>query len=432
MASVPFEVAVLLVNWNGKDHLSVCLEHLQRQQDPGCPWQIWVFDNGSKDGSQAWLKAHHPQVNLLENPVNIGFAEAVNQLVLATEAEGLVLLNNDTAPREDWLANLVHALRNSPEDVVCVGGMALNWTGETIDFVGGALTFDGHAYQTQAGLPLNQATIPQAADPMLFANGANMIVRRRAFLEVGGFDKEFFAYFEDVDLGWRFWAKGYRVVFEPGAVVHHRQQATSSRLGLFNRGLLYERNAFLNAYKNFDATYWQALMPAIMMTLLRRTQTLLEQRNPGGDRLAEIPFLPDHQVTGWWRRLKHRWGAFLQSSQLPGAGTLRQISASLSSRMPFFMASTHINDPWTLAQMRAVHGIFDLLDLYAARRDQVQRQRVRPDREIFDRFSLKIVQTYPGDAAFFESQAFLQLLPDFATFGLAYGRNLYAGEESAN
>lgn len=411
MNSPKFEVAVLLVSWNGKKHLQQCLKHLTQQSDPGCPWHIWVFDNGSNDGTQAWLRSNHPKVRLISNHRNLGFAEAVNRLVAEVNAPAIVLLNNDTAPKLDWLARLVGALRHAPEDVAGIGGMALNWDGSHVDFAGGAMTFDGHAFQCGSGEANGGFVVPEAGSPLLFANGANAIFWREAFLEAGGFDREFFAYYEDVDLGWRLWSQGKRLLFEPGAVIHHRVQATSHRLGMFNRGLLYERNAFLNAYKNLDEPHWQALMPAILMTFMHRTQTLLETRNPGGQILQEIPFLPDSPPAKGLTKCRRAMEAFLRESQWPGAGTLRKVTASIRSRLPFFLAEAHLNDPWTISQFRAVHSVFDLLDLYADRRAVVQARRKRPDRDIFQVFPLHILPTYPGDEAFFQSQGFQKSLP---------------------
>ena len=81
-------------------------------------------------------------------------------------------------------------------------------------------------------------------------------------LRAGGFDPAYFAYYEDVDLGWRLWASGQRVLAAPRAVVHHRSGATSELLGLYRRGFLFERNAFLTVYKNVDDELWPRLMPA--------------------------------------------------------------------------------------------------------------------------------------------------------------------------
>lgn len=428
MAKQAFQVSVLIVNWNGKTHLETCLDALSNQRDPGCPWRIWIFDNGSKDGSCEWLRHHHPQVQLMEHPENLGFAEAVNRMAEAAEGDALVFLNNDTRPHEDWLFTLVQSLRQADPDVAAVAGMAVDWDEKTLDFAGGALTFDGHAYQTAAGLPLHAVDMPQSGTPLLFANGANMIVWRSVFQELGGFDRDFFAYFEDVDFGWRSWAQGYRILFEPGAIVRHRKQATSNRLGQFNRGVLFERNAFLNAYKNFDETYWQALMPVIMMTLMHRTQVLLEHRNPGGDTFGNLPFLPQPKGLKWLPKLKYRLSEFLQNAHWFGAGTLRQVAGGLKSRLPFFFADAHLKDPWTVAQFRAIHGIFDLLDQFAEKRHHQLSLRRKADVEIFRQFPLKIVETYPGDQTFFQSQGFKAMLPNFDRYHLTFGEKLYEKE----
>ena len=109
--------------------------------------------------------------------------------------------------------------------------------------------------------------MPAAGEELPFACGGNLLIRRASFLAAGGFDETYFAYLEDVDLGWRLWSGGERIVFAPEAVVHHRSSATSDLLGLYNRGFLFERNAFLTAYKNYEPGLWERILPAVMLTL---------------------------------------------------------------------------------------------------------------------------------------------------------------------
>ena len=111
-----------------------------------------------------------------------------------------------------------------------------------------------------------------AGTELPFACGGNMIVARDLYLEVGGFDRDYFAYLEDVDLGWRLWAAGHRIVFAPDAVVRHRSMATSALLGDANRGFLFERNAYLTVYKNVDDELWPYLSQLVWMTLVHRAQ----------------------------------------------------------------------------------------------------------------------------------------------------------------
>ncbi len=115
-----------------------------------------------------------------------------------------------------------------------------------------SLTFDGHAFQNGFRYPLGSRDEPNAGDEILFACGGNMISRRETLMELGGFDDDYFAYLEDVDFGWRTWIAGGRVLFEPRATVRHASSTTSNRLGDFERGVLFERNALQTAIKNYE------------------------------------------------------------------------------------------------------------------------------------------------------------------------------------
>ncbi|MEM8930773.1 MAG: glycosyltransferase family 2 protein, partial [Acidobacteriota bacterium] len=283
-------VSVAILSWNGRHHLEHCLPALAAQHDPGVAWDILVLDNGSVDGTAEWLAEEHADVRLMRSDVNLGFCAGNNRLVEAATGDAIVLLNNDTRPTERWLAALVDAYRSAPDDVAAVSGQIVDWQGERLDFGRGLLTFDGHAFQWHYGRPLAEADIPSAGTELPFACGGNMIIDRAEYLDSGGFDPSYFAYLEDVDLGWRLWIRGRRIVFAPDAVVHHRSMATSQLLGNANRGFLFERNAFATVYKNLDDDLWPKLMPAVWLTLVHRTQTLLVQNNPGGDLLTLNPY----------------------------------------------------------------------------------------------------------------------------------------------
>lgn len=422
-------VDVLVVSWNGRHHLENLLPALEGQRDPGAEVTIRVFDNGSTDGTVEWLRTSHPAVEVVENPVNIGFSGANNGLAERSAADALALVNNDTRPRPDWLAELVAALREAPSDVAAISGCIVDWEGSRLDFGRGVMTFDGHAFQLDYHRALDEVTPPAPGSELLFPCGGNMIVRRDRFLAAGGFDEDFFAYLEDVDLGWRLWSGGERVLSAPEAVVHHRSMATSDLLGNAFRGMLFERNAYLTAFKNYDAELWPQLMPAVQMTLLARTQHLLAQCNPNGEQLSLDPFGSPQQdgdgpatVEGgsgpvedgvarrrWpivgigprtaWRRAR---AAVALRSRL---GRLRRRIGGVPDRVPALV------DERTLAQLRAVSSIVRQLDGAAMRRRLVQTRRLRPDREIFERFPLYLVPTYPGDELLFRSDGFEALLP---------------------
>ena len=433
--SRPSKVSVVVLSWNGRQHLEVCLPALRRQHPPGCEWEVLVLDNGSTDDTAFWVRQHHPEVRLISSPTNLGFCAGNNRLVNEAEGDAIVLLNNDTRPRRAWLGELVEALANADDDVAAVSGRIVDWSGKRLDFARGILTFDGHAFQQDYGLPLAKAEIPAAGTELLFACGGNMIIRRRSFLAAGGFDEGYFAYLEDVDLGWRLWAGGERVLFAPDAVVHHRSMATSQLLGNENRGFLFERNAFLTAYKNYDDDLWRQLAPVILLTLAHRTQTLMVQNNPGAEMLTLDPY--DGHIANTLGReqppttptpaapiettLAQKWRGYgprefarrgvRKAARMVLPGWIWDDPTVISeARTPHDLPC--LSDPRTIAQLRAVTHLLGNLDSAAERRQQAQARRQRSDREIFERFPLHVVPTYPGDAELFSSDAFETWIPN--------------------
>jgi hypothetical protein len=350
----------------------------------------------------------------------LGFARGNNRLAAETDGDLLVFLNNDTRPSTDWLGTLVQALASAPPDVAAVGGMTTDWEGSHLDFASGMMTFDGHAFQKDAGRPLGDVKIPSAGSELFFANGANMAIWRTDFMKHGAFDEDFFAYYDDVDLGWRLWAGGKRILFDPQAVVAHRGSATSGLLGLFNRGFLYERNAFFNAYKNYSQTMWPRFMPMILLTLLSRTQRLLEFGNPGGSTLAWDPYAGHiansgmsarNRVFSWLKRGVNRVRNQMARRGLLEHPRIRHFPMRLARFMPARGGRVLLNDPRTVAQFRAIHSIFDRMADYEAKRHRVQNRRRRSDEDILKRFPPVVVPTYPGDAQLFNSPHFRLWLP---------------------
>jgi GT2 family glycosyltransferase len=408
-------VAVLVPSWNGRAHLEVCLAALAGQRDPGVPWEIWVLDNGSTDGTADWLAATHPRVRVVRSERNLGFAAGLMRLVAAAEGADLIaFLNNDTRPRPEWLGELVDVLASAPPYVAAASGCILDWDGERLDFGRGVVAFDGHAFQLDYRRPLATARLPGDGEELPFACGGNMIVRRDRFLAAGGFDPDYFAYYEDVDLGWRLWARGDRILAAPRAVVHHRSGATSELLGLYRRGLLFERNAFQTVYKNADEQLWPKLMPIVMLALMGRTQHLLVANNPGGALLAEDPYaiaaaapppvappmgepqrfgnLRRGDLSGAWRSVRRRLERHLGRN---GAGP----------------EPPRVSDERTVAQLQALSYVVANLDSAADKRRAALAARRVPDREILRRFPLWVVPTYPGDDALFASSGFRSWLP---------------------
>ncbi|MEO6194299.1 MAG: glycosyltransferase family 2 protein [Thermoanaerobaculia bacterium] len=422
------KVTVAILSWNGRQHLETCLTALAAQQDPGVDWEILVLDNGSTDGTAAWMRerwGRDRRVRLVESAVNLGFCGGNNRLAAEADGDAIALLNNDTRPEPGWLGSLVETLASAPADVAAVSGKIVDWNGERLDFGRGLMTFDGHAFQLDFRRSLKTARVPAAGEELAFACGGNLLIRRASFLAAGGFDESYFAYLEDVDLGWRLWSGGERIVFAPGAVVHHRSSATSDLLGLYNRGFLFERNAYLTAYKNYEDGLWEKILPAVMLTLISRTEALL-LANPGMDTLRIDPYAGHIANTAprggvirppaielppatTWEGFKVRWRGYGPRDFLRRG--LRKLGVAPEPPTAATPEAPRLTDERTIAQFRALNWITGHLDAAAATRAAVQKRRKRGDLEIFERFPAYLVPTYPGDQALFASPGFEAWLP---------------------
>ncbi|HEX7833066.1 MAG TPA: glycosyltransferase family 2 protein [Thermoanaerobaculia bacterium] len=370
---------IIIVNWNNRAETLECVAAVEAQLGEVRGASITVVDNGSTDGSQTAIASQHPNVKLFALAENRGFTGGLAAALAGSVATNVIFLNNDAVPEPGWLVALVTAIDEAPEDIMSVGGKIVDPTGTKIDFIGGVMTFDGHAFQPGFRYPLGSRDEPGAGDELLFACGGNMISRRRAMMELGAFDDDYFAYLEDVDFGWRSWITGYRVLYEPRAVVRHASSTTSNRLGDFERGVLFERNALQTAIKNYENL--AASGAIVFFTYLHRLHHYATVRN---DRASELT-----REFGKPKKAKRR--------------IIRRISNEPLAA---------IDDPLTAMQFRALDWIVRNEAKLAKKRHDVQRRRKRADREIFERFPIHIVPTYPGDDALMKSALFRMLMPE--------------------
>lgn len=335
---------------------------------------LTVVDNGSSDGTSEELVKLYPRIRLFRHHQNLGFTGGIASAARASSADLLIFLNNDAVVEPSWFAELVAAMGEALPDVIAIGGKIVDSSATLIDFVGGVITFDGHALQTGFRKDIRAVEQPAAGAELLFACGGNMIVRREHFLELGGFDDDFFAYLEDVDFGWRAWLSGWRILFEPGAVVRHKSAATSARLGNFERGVLFERNALQTAIKNYEDESLQRFAGPIFLSLLHRFHHYVVSRNGQVGTLTASPVGLDNN-----------------GSRKPGKAV--------------------IEDELTAMQFRAMHWFFENQEKLLRKRLSVQKRRKRSDHEIFERFPIHYVPTYPGDEALMSSALFRLLQP---------------------
>jgi GT2 family glycosyltransferase len=215
-------VSVVIPSWNGRTLLERCLLSLQEQTR--APDEVIVVDNGSTDGTTEMLAERFATVRLIRLPENVGFGRAVNHGVRACSGRTLVLLNNDVICEERFLENLTAAV-DPANDVVMVAGVLLQADRpDRIDTAG--IEFDATllAFDYLHGLPVSvlEGDVHDPPGPCAGAAAFD----RDAFESVGGFDENFFAYLEDVDLVARLLARGARCRLAANARALHRHSAT--------------------------------------------------------------------------------------------------------------------------------------------------------------------------------------------------------------
>jgi GT2 family glycosyltransferase len=284
------KVTVIIPNWNGRRHLERCLPSVLAQTY--AEFEVVVVDNGSADDSVAWVSQEFPQVRLIANSENVGFARANNQAILATDAPYLATLNNDTRPEPTWLEHMVEAMEAEAE-IGTVAAKVLYWEPpHLIDSAGIGLDRAGYAWNRYNGQPDN--TGEQEPVEVFGPSAAAALYRREMLDEVGLFDESYFAYYEDVDLAWRARLMGWRCLYVPDARVYHVHSATSRQGSPFKRYFLV-RNKAVTTLKNYPAPALWLNLPAILFyDLMADLYRLILERSasPVRGRLAALGRLP--------------------------------------------------------------------------------------------------------------------------------------------
>jgi GT2 family glycosyltransferase len=221
------KLAAIVPNWDGEATLKACLDSLLAQT---APLEIIVVENGSTDGSRKLLKDHYQGVTVLEQEKNLGFAGGVNvgiRYALERGYDYVALLNNDAVAAPSWAAELASCLDNNPAAGIATPTI-LNSDGATIDSTGECFTNWGLPYPRGRGEPYRHQYDKQLE--VFGASGGASMYRASMLREIGLFDEDFFAYYEDVDLSFRAQLAGWRVRYEPQSVVRHEIGATTRKI----------------------------------------------------------------------------------------------------------------------------------------------------------------------------------------------------------
>lgn len=218
------KVSIIMVNYNGKTDLESCLESLKKQTYSD--FEIIIVDNGSTDGSVEFLKTRFPYVKVIETGQNLGFGAGNNVGIRHSRGEHIVFTNYDVEFEPDWLSRMIEAASSDKEIGLVAPKILLYDHREVVNTCGLSFQYTGHAFSK--GANMHSGTFSEREE-IASVSGCAFLIKKEVLDQIGLFDEEFqnFGRFfhsslEDIDLAWRAQLAGYKVLFEPAAVMYHK------------------------------------------------------------------------------------------------------------------------------------------------------------------------------------------------------------------
>jgi GT2 family glycosyltransferase len=217
--------SIVIPNLNGRHFLDSCLDAVARQTDQDL--ETIVIDNGSDDGSVAFIRDRFPRVRVIELGRNHGFAGAMNAGIREAEGALVAFLNNDAEPAPDWLDELRRCLERHPRAAAATAKLVSSQSPALLDGAGDGLTPSFLPFVRAHGKP-DEGRYDEETE-VFSASGTASLWRGDVLRELGGFDERFFAYYEDVDLSFRARLLGHECWYAPRAVAAHRRGGTAGK-----------------------------------------------------------------------------------------------------------------------------------------------------------------------------------------------------------
>lgn len=280
------KVSVVIIHWNRKKLLENFLPSVTASTYPNL--EVVLADNASDDGSVEYVQTNFPQVKIVQNDANYGYAGGYNHALKHVQAAYYVLLNNDIEVPAGWLEPVIEAMEADNNLAACQPKMLDFHNKGTFEYAGASGGFlDKYGYPFCRGRLFDtvEQDLGQYNEPteIFWATGAALFIRSNLFHQVGGFDEHFFAHMEEIDLCWRLHLSGYRLKVIPQSQVYHVGGGTLDKINA-QKTYLNFRNSLVMLYKNLET---KKLIPVI---LVRSTLDLL----------ASIQFLIKGQFGHSW------------------------------------------------------------------------------------------------------------------------------------
>lgn len=286
-------IAVVILNWNGEKLLEQFLPSVTAHSPEAT---VYVADNASTDGSIAFLKQNYPEVKIIQNTGNFGFAKGYNEALKEVEEELYALVNSDVEVTEGWLTPVIELFERDPETAI-IQPKILDYKNKNhFEYAGAA-----GGFLDKYGFPFCRGRIIETVEEdkgqyddeteIFWASGACMFIRKSVYRELSGFDENFFAHQEEIDLCWRAFNKNYKAKFCYSSVIYHVGGATLSNSSP-RKTFLNFRNSLWMMIKNLPGA---KLFPILFIRLSM-------------DGLAGARFFFKGEFAHFWAVLKsHFW-----------------------------------------------------------------------------------------------------------------------------
>lgn len=245
------KIAVVILNWNGKKLLEQFLPTVIACSEEA---SVVVADNASTDDSVTFVKEHFPQVQIIQNKTNGGYAKGYNDALQYVDADVFCLLNSDIEVTKGWLQPII-SLYKTDEKISIIQPKILAYKQKNkFEYAGAGGGFiDKYGYPFCRGRIFNTLEKDNGQyndnQPIFWASGACMFIKRTVFNELGGFDEDFFAHQEEIDLCWRAQNGGHKVWYSGASTVYHVGGATLNEASAYKTYLNF-RNSLFNLTKN--------------------------------------------------------------------------------------------------------------------------------------------------------------------------------------
>lgn len=309
-------LSVVILNWNGRAHLERYLPSVVAHTTGDA--EVIVADNGSTDDSLVWLRLNYPDVRVVRLDKNYGFAGGYNRALKEIESEYYLLLNSDVEVTEGWWQPLVALLDAEPEVAVVAPKLLSDAERDKFEYAGAAGGFiDYLGYPFCRGRILSKVERDEGQyderRDIFWASGAAMCCRSEVFHALGGFDDDFFAHMEEIDLQWRMQLAGWRIMVEPKSRVYHLGGGTLP---------VSSRKIYLNHRNNL------AMLYKCSTTAQRVTVAVVRPFTDMAEALGYLLTLHPHKAWAvvrawgtflkWHKELAHKRKAVVRSKKVQG------------------------------------------------------------------------------------------------------------------